>query len=134
MRWRNISSSRAIIDDLAKTIDLRRMFSTALADWPARLHLPATVEELVTYWQRQVDAFFDPINGTIVVRTRAFTPADALRLARGVLASSERLVNDLSVRARRDALHNSEAEVDHGRTAATAAHSRICATTATNKA
>jgi len=103
--------SRAIVDDLDRTLDLRRMFSTTAADWPARLHLPVTIEDLVTYWQRQVDAFFDPTNGTIVVRTRAFTPTDALRLAQTVLASSERLVNGLSARARRDALRNSEADV-----------------------
>jgi capsular polysaccharide transport system permease protein len=103
--------SRAIVDDLDPKLDLRQMFSPSAADWPARLHLPVTVEDLVTYWQRQVDAFFDPINGTIVVRARAFTPADALRLAQAVLASSERLVNELSARARRDALRNSENDV-----------------------
>jgi capsular polysaccharide transport system permease protein len=103
-------ASRAIVDDLDRKLDLRRMFSTPAADWPARLHLPVTVEELVTYWQRQVDAFFDPTNGTILVRVRAFTPTEALGLAQAVLASSERLVNALSERARRDALQNSQAD------------------------
>ncbi len=103
--------SRAIVDDVAKTLNLREIFSTPTADWPARLHLPVTVEELVVYWRRQVDAFFDPTNGTIVVRVRAFTPRGALTLAQRVLASSERLVNDLSTRARRDALRNSERDV-----------------------
>jgi capsular polysaccharide transport system permease protein len=77
----------------------------------ARLHLPAPIEDLVTYWRGQVDAFFDPTNGTIVVKARAFTPEDALTLAQGILASSERLVNDLSARARRDALRDSEHDV-----------------------
>jgi capsular polysaccharide transport system permease protein len=103
--------SRAIVDDLGRTLDLRGMFSTTAADWPARLHLPVTIEALVFYWQRQVDAFFDPINGTIVVRARAFTAPGALALARGILGSSERLVNDLSARARRDAVGNSERDV-----------------------
>jgi capsular polysaccharide transport system permease protein len=103
--------SRAIIDDLSKTIDLRRMFSSPKADWPARLRLPAPVEDLVTYWRGQVDAFFDPTNGTIVVKARAFTPQEALELAQGILASSERLVNELSARARRDAMHDSENDV-----------------------
>src|SRR5271170_661413 len=103
--------SRAIVDDLGRTLDLRRMFSTTAADWPARLHLPVSIEELIIYWQRQIDAFFDPVNGTIVVRARAFTPHDALALAQGVLGSSERLVNDLSLRARRDAVRSSERDV-----------------------
>src|SRR5215469_5715992 len=103
--------SRAAVDDLGKTIDLRRMFSTKDADWLARLRLPVTIEELIAYWRGQIDAFFDPTNGTIVVRARAFTPADALTLAQGILVSSERLVNDLSARARRDAVGNSERDV-----------------------
>ena len=114
-------ASRAIVDDLGKTLDLKQMFSTAKADWPARLHLPAPVEELVTYWRGQVDAFFDPTNGTIVVKARAFAPQDALKLAQGILASSERLVNDLSARSRRDALRASESDVRQAEQRLTAA-------------
>ena len=66
---------------------------------------------MVRYWKGQVDAFFDATNGTIVVRARAFMPQDALKLAEGILALSERLVNELSARARRDTLHDAEGEV-----------------------
>jgi capsular polysaccharide transport system permease protein len=104
-------ASRDIVDDLGKTIDLREMFSRPQADWLARLQPPVSIEELVRYWKNQVDAFFDATNGTIVVRARAFTPDDALKLAQGVLASSERLVNEMSARARRDTMRNSEKEV-----------------------
>ena len=104
-------ASRAIVDDLSRTLDLQHMFSTVRADWPARLHLPVPIEDLVTYWRGQVDAFFDPADGTIVVKARAFAPEDALKLAQGILASSERLVNDLSARARSDALRDSENDV-----------------------
>jgi capsular polysaccharide transport system permease protein len=45
------------------------------------------------------------------VRARAFSPAGALQLARAILGASEQLVNDLSARARRDALGHSEADV-----------------------
>jgi capsular polysaccharide transport system permease protein len=103
--------SRAMIDDLGRTIDLRKVFSTRRADWPARLHLPVSIERLVAYWKRQVDAFFDAANGIIIVRTRAFTRDDALQLAQAVLASSERLVNQLSERARQSALRDSEEQV-----------------------
>jgi capsular polysaccharide transport system permease protein len=103
--------SRDVIDDLGKTLDLREMFSRAEADWLARLQLPVSIEELVRYWKGQVDAFYDITNGTIVVRARAFTADDALRLAQAILASAEQLVNDLSARARQDTLRNSEKEV-----------------------
>jgi len=104
-------ASRAIIDDIGGRVDLRRMFSTGKADWLARLHLPTPVEDLVIYWRGQVDAFFDPTNGTILVKVSAFTPQDALTLARAILGSSEHLVNELSARARRDALRDSENDV-----------------------
>ena len=103
--------SRDVIDELGKTLDLREMFSRPEADWLTRLQLPVSIEELVRYWKSQVDAFYDITNGTIVVRASAFTPQDALQLAQGVLAAAERLVNDLSARARHDTLSNSEKEV-----------------------
>jgi capsular polysaccharide transport system permease protein len=104
-------ASRAIIDQLDPKLDLRRMFASPGADWWARLWLPATAEQLVYYWQNQVDPFYDTSTGTIVVRVRAFTPDDALRLAQAIVASSERLINSLSARARHDALDYAEADV-----------------------
>jgi capsular polysaccharide transport system permease protein len=103
--------SRAIVDELDPKLDLRRLFSSPEADWWARLWLPASVERLVYYWQGQIDPFYDTSTGTITVRVRAFTADDALRLAQAIVASSERLINDLSVRSRRDALSYAEAEV-----------------------
>ncbi len=118
-------ASRAIVDDLDKTLDLRRMFSAPAGDWLARLHLPVPIEELVAYWRAQVDAFFDATNGTIVVRARAFAARDALALAQAILASSERLVNGLSARARHDSLRNSEREVQQAERRLTAALARL---------
>jgi capsular polysaccharide transport system permease protein len=117
--------SRAVVDDLGRTIELRKTFSTRRADWPARLHLPVSVEELVEYWKGQVDAFFDAANGTIVVRARAFTPEDALRLSQGILAASERLVNRLSARARQSALSDAKAEVERAELRLSAALGRL---------
>jgi capsular polysaccharide transport system permease protein len=104
--------SRAMVDDLARTLDLRNIYSTTRADWPARLHLPVSVERLVEYWKGQVDAFFDPTNGTVMVRVSAFTQHEALDLAQWILTSSEDLVNQLSRRARRNALQEAETLVD----------------------
>jgi capsular polysaccharide transport system permease protein len=117
--------SRAIIDDLGSRLDLRKFFSTRRADWPARLHLPVSVEELVDYWKDQVDAYFDVTNGTVVVRVRAFTPRDALRLAQGVLGLSQRLVNHLSARARQNAVHDAEAAVTNAERRLAAALARL---------
>jgi capsular polysaccharide transport system permease protein len=50
------------------------------------------------------------------VRVRAFTPDDALHLAQAIVAASERLINDLTARARHDALGYAEAEVTNAET------------------
>ena len=104
-------TSRAIVDELDASLDLRRMFSPPEADWWARLPRPTSIEALVLYWRGQVDPFYDPANGTVVVRVRAFTPAEALQLAKAIVAASEQLVNELSLRARRDTVRNAETEV-----------------------
>ena len=109
-------TSRAIVDQLDASLDLRRMFSPPEADWWARLPRPSSIEALVQYWRGQVDPFYDPANGTVTVRVRAFTPAEALHLAQAVVAASEQLVNELSARARQDALRNAEAEVAQAET------------------
>jgi capsular polysaccharide transport system permease protein len=104
-------ASRAIVDELDPTLDFRKLFSPPSADWWARLHTPASIEELVRYWNGQVDPFYDASTGSVIVRLRAFTPVDALRLAQAVVASSEKLVNDLSARARRDAVGRAETDL-----------------------
>jgi capsular polysaccharide transport system permease protein len=104
-------ASRAVVDEIGGGLDLRRVFSPPQADWWARLPRPAPIEELVRYWQGQVDPSYDPANGTVTVRVRGFAPADALRLSQAIVAACEKLVNDLSLRARRDALGHSEAEL-----------------------
>ncbi len=104
-------ASRAMVDEADAALDLRRLFSPPEADWWARPPQRATIEELVHYWKGQVDPFYEPASGTVAVRVRAFAAADALRLAQTIVAACERLVNDLSARARRDALHHAEAEL-----------------------
>src|SRR6266436_1718019 len=116
---------RAIVDEPSRTLDLREMFSRSEADWLTRLDLPVSIEEMVRYWKGQVDAFFDPTNGTIVVRARAFSPQDALQLADGILASSERLVNELSARARRGTMRDAEGEVARAERRLKAALARV---------
>jgi capsular polysaccharide transport system permease protein len=109
-------TSRAIVDQLDGSLNLRQMFSPPEADWWARLPRPTSIEALVLYWRGQVDPFYDPANGTVVVRARAFTAVEALQLAQAIVAASEQLVNDLSARARRDAVRNAEVEVTQAET------------------
>ncbi|HVB15349.1 MAG TPA: hypothetical protein VNF04_02330 [Stellaceae bacterium] len=109
-------ASRAIIDQIDGSLDVRRLFSPPSADWWARLPPAAPIEEVVRYWKNQVDPFYDPADGTVTVKVRAFARDDALRLAQAVVASCEKLVNDLSLRARRDRLLHARADLSQAET------------------
>jgi capsular polysaccharide transport system permease protein len=104
-------TSRAIVDEIDGSLDLRRLFAPPEADWWARLALPTSIEELVHYWKGQVDPSYDPADGTVTVRVRGFAPTDTLRLAQAIVAACEKLVNNLSLRARRDMLRHAEADL-----------------------
>ncbi|MGH7092812.1 MAG: hypothetical protein ACREFB_04685, partial [Stellaceae bacterium] len=107
--------SRAVVDDLSSTLDLRRIYAKPTADWWSRLDEPAPIERLVAYWRHQVSAYYDPSDQTVAVRVRAFTPQDTLRVAQAVVAACQHLVDSLSLQARRDALRQARADADKAR-------------------
>lgn len=105
-------ASRAIIDEIDGSLDIRRIFAPPAADWWSRLPQAATIEQIVRYWKGQVDPFYDPAEGTVTVRVSAFAPGDALHLSQSVVSACEKLVNDLSLRARQDTLRQAKADVE----------------------
>ncbi len=100
-----------LVNQLQRTIDLRKIFASPRADWLARFNPRPSKEELTSYWGNMVDPYFDLSTGTISVTVRAFTPADALRISNAIIASTEKLVDGISLQARRDAVRVDEEEV-----------------------
>jgi len=103
--------SRAIVDDLSKKLNLREIFRRPEADFWARLKRNASIDDLTDYWQSMVTTYIDAPSGIVTLKVRAFRADDAVMLAKAVLDLSETLVNDISDRARRDAMQMSEQEV-----------------------
>jgi capsular polysaccharide transport system permease protein len=103
--------SRAIIDDLSKSFDLRAIFTRPGSDLWARLKRNATIEELTEYWDDMVTTYVDGPSGIVTVTARAFRPEDAVVLSQAIIDASEKLVNDVSARARNDAMQRAELEV-----------------------
>lgn len=101
--------SRAMVDELDKSINLRGKFSQA--DYLSRFDPVDPIEKLEKYWRKRVDATVDMMSGIVSFQIRAFTPADSLVIAQKVVELSERLVNELSTRTRRDAVSQTQAEV-----------------------
>lgn len=107
----NYLRSRAAIEDIQKDVNVLEIYQRPEADFWARLKRNPTKEELVDYWNSMVSTYVDGPSGVVSVSAKAFRPDDAKRLVEAFIRSSERLANQLSDRARRDAMQKSEAEV-----------------------
>jgi capsular polysaccharide transport system permease protein len=103
--------SRRMIEDIGNDIGLKSRYARSDVDWISRMNEADPIEDLVRYWRWKVDTKVDKNSGTVAVTVRAFTPEDALVIARGVADRSERLANELSERSRHDALRQAEQEL-----------------------
>ena len=103
--------SRAIIDDISRTVDVRAMFQRPEADFWARLKQDASAEDLAKYWNRMVMVTIEATSGIVTVKVAAFRREDSLQLAQAIIKSSETLVNALSLKVRADMMQTAEDEM-----------------------
>lgn len=99
--------SAQLVGNLQRSLDIRAAYTHGDADFVAKYRpydFEDTVEHLTTFWNSVAYGYYDPIATTITFTVRAFTPEDALRIARETVRESEKLVNKLSLRAREDAV------------------------------
>ena len=113
----NFVPSRAMMEKLDTSLALRKIYSRPEIDWWSRFNPKKSVEDLEKYWYNRVDAWIDAPSSIITVRVRAFTPEDSLALAREIDKNCERLVNDMTSRAREDALRASKIELERAEAA-----------------
>ncbi|HEY8124875.1 MAG TPA: hypothetical protein VIF88_05600 [Methylocystis sp.] len=107
----NFIRSRSMVEALDRKVGLRAMFSRSGVDYFSSFDPEDSVEEMEKYWKRRIDASIDLMSGIISVNVRAFTPSDSLAIAQNVTDLSERLINELSTRSRRDALAQARTEL-----------------------
>ncbi len=103
-----VDSAPAMEDVERAGVDVRAILTDSRADALVRLPPDARPEQLHRAWRSMVHAQFELTRGIVTLQTRAFTAEQSLALAEGLLASSERLANDLSVRVHADALRLAE--------------------------
>ncbi len=103
--------SRACVDEVSRTLNLREMFRRPEADAWARLKANASPEELTDYWDDMVTSYVDPPSGIVTVKVAAFRREDALAIAQAIIKASEKVANDVSARARDDVMKLAETEV-----------------------
>ena len=107
---RDYIQSQSLVSDLEKNLHLSAMFSRPEADFWARFDTGEPIEELTKYWNKHVSADIDAISGVIRLSVRAFTPEDALTIAREVVTRSEVLINTISRRAQADMVAQAQAD------------------------
>lgn len=103
--------SRDLIDRLSDRVNLVDIYSNSNADFLTRLDSDKTVEDVVTYMQRMISVYFDASSQIITMEVQAFTPEDAQEVSAAILEISDALVNEISERARLDAMRSAEKEV-----------------------
>lgn len=103
--------SRTIIEDLGGKDVIAKVYAHPEADWFSRMRSDLPLEKVWKYWKRKVTATIDTQSGIVTLEVAAFSPQEALDLARQVVEKSEQLVNEISERSRNDALQRARGEV-----------------------
>ncbi|MGQ0445962.1 MAG: hypothetical protein ACT4O2_12760 [Beijerinckiaceae bacterium] len=104
--------SRNVVRELDSSGWLRKIFSRDQADFLSRLDETKNDDDLWQYWRNMITVSVDRISGLVFVRVLAFTPEDALALARAATASTEKMIDSVATRERRDALFSAEQALD----------------------
>jgi capsular polysaccharide transport system permease protein len=104
--------SPAVVADISRIMDLRKMYNAPNIDFISRLGANSTQEDLFQYWSRRQSVDYDQMTGTVVLRIVAFRPEDAFKLANAALDSSGQLLNGLTQDARRDTMQFAQQELD----------------------
>jgi capsular polysaccharide transport system permease protein len=107
--------SRDALRELDKHIDMHKAFSGPHVDWLDRFPGPSwwnrSFEKFFLYYGKHVDVDYDPASSIVILTTRAYSADDAYKMNDQLLDMSERLVNTLNDRSRRDLISFAESEV-----------------------
>ncbi|MFW2829715.1 hypothetical protein [Sphingomonas sp. ID0503] len=101
---------------------------------PVGYLIPRAPTEIAThYWNSHVKATFEPLANVVQVEVSAFTPQDSYRLAQGVMAESEKLVNSLNSKVRAESVKFARRELGQKQREYEAIRQRMTQTRATDQ-
>jgi capsular polysaccharide transport system permease protein len=106
--------SRDALKELDDKLAVRKAYSSSRVDWVNRfgpLDWDTSFESFFRYYSKRVTVEYDPASSITVLTVRAFTADDALKINQLLLEMSERLVNSMNDRSRRDLIQFAEDEV-----------------------
>jgi capsular polysaccharide transport system permease protein len=107
--------SRDALSELDQKLDLRKVFSSHSIDlldrFPGLLGWTASFEKFYIYYGKHITLDYDPVSSISILTVRAFTAEDAHKITSLLLDMSERFVNTLNDRSRRDLISFADNEV-----------------------
>jgi len=107
----NFIESRAMVESLERDVDLRELYGSAAIDWWARFNKKKPIEKFTDYWERMVKTTISFPAGIVTLTIRAFTAADAKRIADAIIARCETLINGLNDRMHLDTVSAAETDL-----------------------
>ncbi|MCA1749219.1 MAG: hypothetical protein ABR601_01700 [Parasphingopyxis sp.] len=103
--------SRELVRRLVDSYGFDLAYGQRSFDPFARVAPSAPLESKTDFWLGQSAANYDTTSNVITIAVRAFTPEESLRLAEGVLAETESVVNSLNSRVQNEAVRVAEEEL-----------------------
>ncbi|SFM07562.1 capsule biosynthesis protein [Methylobacterium pseudosasicola] len=103
--------SRPMLETLEAKLPIREWFSRDSIDYFSRFDPEKPIEKFLRYWKRRVSVDIESGSGIMSLTVEAFDPDESLAIAKAVMTEAERMVNDLSVKAREDAVAESTREL-----------------------
>ena len=103
--------SEELLRRLRPQTDVRAIFSLDSADPLSRFDSRDSDTQFLDYWKSHVSAYIDGPSGIVTLTVRTFKPSDSLALANAIIGESEKLVNEMSNRAKKDLLKSFSDEV-----------------------
>jgi len=107
--------SRDALEELDHTIGMRKAFANPHVDvfnrFPGFFGFDKSFEKFYRYYLTHVGVEYDPVSSISVLTVDAYTAQDAYTINALLLSISERLVNTLNDRSRRDLISFADSEV-----------------------
>lgn len=104
--------SQKLVSEMDAEIGLRERWSKPDYDPVFAIKADASIEALMSYWERMVRVSYGTGAGLIEVEVRAFDPIDATLIAETLFAKSSQMINDLSSIAREDSIRYTNNELE----------------------
>ena len=104
--------SQQLISQINEELDLAAIYSKPENDPVFSYNPDGTIEDLVKYWNRMVDIYYDNKTGLIELRVLAFAPQDAHKIAQQIVQEGSVMINQLNATAQADATKYAREELD----------------------